>query len=319
LLPRPTTSDIVALHNRTEELRRLPPAGSIQAFVAAARLGTVKAAADALALSPPALTRRIQSLEQFVGTPLFDRQHNSVELNTRGAAFLAEVEPHLDALALAIERVSTPPTSMRLRIAVPSLFASQRLIPTLPSLRAQHPNLTIEVDTAPNRISLLSEGVDAAIAISERIDDRFYSRVLEKGRIVAIGSRALAEINEPGDLRHVPILLHRQMPELFSAWRQAIGMPDLEPADVNYFDAGQLILDAAAGGLGVAFMLESHIDCSKDGRLVQLFGHSAESPYSYWFACGPSALERRPVRIFHDWLFEQFGEDRDDECRAATE
>jgi LysR family glycine cleavage system transcriptional activator len=280
--------------------------GSIQAFVTVARLGTLKAAADALALSSPALTRRIQSLEQFVGAPLFNRNHNSVELNERGSAFLAEVEPQVDALALAIERVSTAGNSMRLRIAVPSLFASQRLIPALPSLRERYPNLAIEVDTAPDRIALLAEGVDAAIAIADRIDDRLYSRVLERGRVVALGSRNLASLTDPQDLRRLPILLHRKMPDMFNQWRKSIGMPDLEPADVSYFDAGQLILDAAAGGLGVAFMLDSHLACSLDDRLVQLFGHTADSPYAYWFACAPAALERRPVRIVHDWLFDHF-------------
>ena len=297
-------------------MRRLPPVGSIQAFVAVARLGTLKAAADALALSSPALTRRIQSLEQFIGAPLFDRQHNSVELNTRGAAFLAEIEPHVDALSLAVERVSTPPNSLRVRIAVPSLFASQRLMPALPDLRAQHPKLTVEVDTAPNRLSLLHEGADAAIVISEEVDERLYSRLLGKGRIAAIGSRQAA-ISDPADLRRVPILLHRQMPKLFDAWRKSVGMPDLEPADINYFDAGQLILDAAAGGLGVAFMLDSHLACSVDGRLVQLFNHTAESPYVYWFACLPAALERRPVRIFHDWLFDHFAGAAEEKSRAA--
>ena len=206
---------------------------------------------------------------------------------------------------------------MRLRIAVPSLFASQRLMPALPSLRARHPNLTVEVDTAPNRLSLLNEGADAAIVISEGIDDRLYSRLLGKGRVAAIGSRQLTEVKEPADLRRVPILLHRQMPKLFDAWRAEVGMPDLEPADINYFDAGQLILDAAAGGLGVAFMLDSHLACSVDGRLVQLFGKTAESPYVYWFACLPAALERRPVRIFHDWLFEHFAGAAEGERRAA--
>ena len=297
-------------------MRRLPPVGSIQAFVAVARLGTLKAAAEALALSSPALTRRIQSLEQFIGAPLFDRQHNSVELNTRGAAFLAEIEPHVDALSLAVERVSTPPNSLRVRIAVPSLFASQRLMPALPELRARHPKLTVEVDTAPNRLSLLHEGADAAIVISEEVDERLYSRLLGKGRIAAIGSRQAA-ISDPADLRRVPILLHRQMPKLFDAWRKSVGMPDLEPADINYFDAGQLILDAAAGGLGVAFMLDSHLACSVDGRLVQLFNHTAESPYVYWFACLPAALERRPVRIFHDWLFDHFAGAAEEKSRAA--
>jgi LysR family glycine cleavage system transcriptional activator len=201
---------------------------------------------------------------------------------------------------------------------VPSLFASQRLMPALPLLRARHPKLTVDVETAPNRISLLSQGADAAIAISERIDDRLYGRMLERGRIVAIGSRRLSNVREPADLRRVPILLHRDMPELFNAWRKTIGMPGLEPADTSYFDAGQLILDAAAGGLGVAFMLESHLSHSVDDRLVQLFGHTAESPYTYWFACVPAALERRSVRLFHDWLFEHFGTADGVQRRAAV-
>lgn len=288
-------------------MRRLPPLGSIQAFVHAARLGSVKAAADSLALSSPALTRRIQSLEQFIGTPLFERQNNSVQLNDRGKAFLVDVEPHIEALASAVERVGDN-SRMRLRLAVPSLFASQRLMPALPMLRQQQPNLLIDVDTGANRISRLSDGVDVAIAITERVDDKHYSKMLERGRIVAIGSRDLAaDIRTPSDLRRAHILLHRGMPNAFDEWRKTVGMPDLEPAEITHFDAGQLILDAAAGGLGIAFMFESHLQCSTDSRLVQFFGEAAESPYAYWFACSPSALERRSVRVFHDWLFDHFG------------
>jgi LysR family glycine cleavage system transcriptional activator len=67
-------------------------------------------------------------------------------------------------------------------------------------------------------------------------------------------------------------------------------------------------------------MLDSHLACSVDSRLVQLFGETAESPYVYWFACTPAALERRPVRIFHDWLFEHFRDEAEaEEYRAAAE
>ena len=70
-------------------MRRLPPVGAMQAFVHVARLGSVKAAAESLALSSPALTRRIQALEDFVGIPLFERQHNTIQLNPEGSSFLA--------------------------------------------------------------------------------------------------------------------------------------------------------------------------------------------------------------------------------------
>ena len=65
-------------------MRRLPPLTSIEAFVQVARLGSVKAAAEALALSSAALSRRIQALERFVGHPLFERRHQSVALNPDG-------------------------------------------------------------------------------------------------------------------------------------------------------------------------------------------------------------------------------------------
>lgn len=286
-------------------MRRLPPLTAIEAFVQVARLGSVKAAAEALALSSPALSRRIQALERFVGHSLFERRHQSVHLNPDGERLMAEIGPSIDALTLAMERATGQVEMMRLRLAVPSLFASQRLMPNLPSLRALHPDLHIDLDTGPNRLARLDEGLDAAIAIATEIDPSLYSRRLDSNCVIAIGSRALQQaISEPAQLAGATIFLHRDMPETFDYWREAIGLPGLQPAAIDHFDSGQLILDAAAQGLGVAFMLESHLYGSGDERLVRLFDHRVESPYSYWFACRRPALKRRPVRIFHDWLFD---------------
>jgi LysR family glycine cleavage system transcriptional activator len=290
-------------------MRRLPPLTSIEAFVQVARLGSVKAAAEALSLSSPALSRRIQALERFVGHPLFERRHQAVHLNPDGERLMTEIGPAIDALALAMERATGSVEVMRLRLAVPSLFASQRLMPRLPGLRDLHPDLHIDIDTGSNRVARLDEGLDAAIAITTEVDPSLYSRRIDNNCVIAIGSRALQEgpdaIREPAQLADSTIFLHRDMPDSFAYWRDSIGLPDLQPAAIDHFDSGQLILDAAAQGLGVAFMLESHLYGSSDDRLVRLFDHKVESPYSYWFACRRSALKRRPVRIFHDWLFER--------------
>jgi LysR family glycine cleavage system transcriptional activator len=288
-------------------MRRLPPLTAIEAFVQVARLGSLKSAAEALALSSPALTRRIQALERFVGHPLFERRHQAVHLNPDGERLLAEIGPSIDALALAMERAAGNAEMMRLRLAVPSLFASQRLMPNLPTLRAQYPDLHIDIDTGANRLARLEEGIDAAIAITSEVDPALYSRRIDSNCVIPIASRELRDgpqaLKTPADLARATIFLHRDMPETFTYWRDAVGLPDLQPAAIDHFDSGQLILDAAAQGLGVAFMLESHLKGSNDERLVQLFDVSVESPYSYWFACRRSALKRRPVRIFHDWLF----------------
>lgn len=288
-------------------MRRLPPLTAIEAFVQVARTGSVKGASEALALSSPALTRRIQALERFVGHPLFERGHQSIKLNADGDRLMAELGPSLDALAAAMERATGGDDLMRLRLAVPSLFASQRLMPVLPELRALHPDLHIDIDTAAGRLMRLNDGLDAAIVITAGTDPIFYSRQIDENKVVAVASRALAEgpnaLLHPSQLSGATIYLHREMPEAFQYWCDAAGVPDLQPAAIDMFDAGQLILDAAAQGLGVAFMLESHLRASRDERLVELFGIEAESPYSYWFVCRRSALSRRPVKMFHDWLF----------------
>ncbi len=289
-------------------MRRLPPLTAIEAFVQVARLGSVKAAAEALALSSPALSRRIQGLERFVGHPLFERRHQSVQLNPDGERLLSEIAPCIDALALAMERASGNAEMLRLRLAVPSLFASQRLMPSLPSLRARYPDLHIDIDTGANRLARLDDGIDVAIAITTDVDPNLYSRRIDSNRVIPIASREFQQgphaISSPAQLAGMTIFLHRDMPETFHYWREAIGMPDLQPGAIDHFDSGQLILEAAAQGLGVAFMLESHLSASTDERLVQLFDEKVESPYSYWFACRRSSLSRRPIRIFHDWLFE---------------
>jgi LysR family transcriptional regulator, glycine cleavage system transcriptional activator len=283
-------------------MKRLPPLTAVEAFVQTARLGSVKAAAEALALSSPALTRRIQALERHLGRPLFERRHQAVHLNPDGERLLAEIGPALDELGDAMERAQGNAELMRLRLGVLPLFASHLLMPRLGELRALHPELHIDLDTRAHALARLDEGLEAAITLGREIDASLYSRRLVRNRVIAIGSAAGQAMNDPGRLAETNILLHRDLPDAFDEWCEAAGVPGLVPATVDLFDSGQLILDAAAQGLGIAFMFEMHLEGAHDPRLAPLFGVAAESAYAYWFACRRSALGRRPVRLFHDWL-----------------
>lgn len=287
-------------------MRRLPSLAGVEAFVHVARLGSVKAAAEELALSSPALSRRIQSLERFVGRPLFDRRHQAIVANDDGEKLMHLVGPILDSLTDAIETLTSPSPGMRLRLGVLPLFAAQRLFPRLAELREKHPSLHIDVDTAAHGVSRLGDGLDAAIVLSREIDPALYARRLDRNTVLAIGARRLLQgphaIKDPAQLSEMTVLIHREMPDTFDAWRDALKIKNLEPAAIDHFDSGQLMLEAAAQGLGIAFMHQSHLDDAHDERLVRIFDVDVESPYSYWFVCRPRALQLEPVRIFHDWL-----------------
>ena len=294
-------------------MRRLPPLTAVEAFVQVARLGSVKAAAEALALSSPALSRRVQALERFVGRSLFERRHQAMLLNGEGETLLGRIAPALDALAAAVEASTGEGDTLRLRLNVPPLFASQQLMASLPTLRDEHPELHIDIDTAPHGLARLGDGIDAVIALARDVDPSLHARRLIRPSIAAIGARSLqhgvAPIAVPRDLERMTIFVHRDLPDVFSVWCDAVGLPGLEPAAIDHFDSGQLMLDAAAQGLGVAFLLRDHLERAHEPGLINLFDVEAVSPYSYWFACRRPALSNRAVRIFQDWLIRTIDSD----------
>ena len=287
-------------------MRRLPPLGGLEAFMQVARLGSLKAAAAEMALSTPALSRRIQSLERHVGEPLFDRESHSLRLNDTGQRLLDALAPALDALRDAVEGAVANHEDLRLRLNVLPLFAQQRLFPRLPELRARHPRLHIDVETAGHGELRLGDGIDAAIALAREVDPALHAVRLDQDKVLPIAARRFGEgpdkITVPEQLQRMSVLIHSEMPETFVLWREAIGMPWLEPAGVDHFDSGQLMLEAAAQGVGVAFMHGHHFNDAHDPRLIRLFDFDVDSPYSYWFLCRPRALKRPAVKLFHDWL-----------------
>ena len=270
------------------------------------RLGSARAAAAELALSPSALSRRIGNLEEFVGKKLFTRAHQAMQLTDEGRAFYMAVAPHFEALAQAVEGQSDNLALLRLHLGVLPLFGSQRLFPRLPELRKLHPRLHIDIDTGPHLLDRVGDTLEAAIVLLREPDPSFHAVRLDHNRVHAICSQELAEqigpVPDPAKLAPQTFLIHNELPDSFIAWKEAIGLPDLEPAAIDHLDSGQLILEAAAQGLGVAIMHDDHLRRAHDQRLARLFDIEVESPYSYWFICRPKALEQRPVRLFHDWL-----------------
>lgn len=287
-------------------IRRLPPLRALEAFVRTVRAGSARGAADELGLSPSALSRRIGTLEAFVGKRLFTRARQAMSLTDEGQAFYEAINPHLEALARAVENQSENMSLLRLHLGVLPLFGSQRLFPRLVELRRSHPLLHIDIDTGPHLEDRVGDTLDAAIILSRGPTRGLHAVRLDHNMVRAIGNRAVAETlgtaPERATLARQTFLVHNELPESFVAWTAEIGLPDLEPAAIDHYDSGQLMLEAAAQGLGIAIMHDDHVRRAHDDRLAQVFDVEVESPYSYWFVCKPAALEERPVRIFHDWL-----------------
>ncbi|MXP14537.1 LysR family transcriptional regulator [Altererythrobacter confluentis] len=287
-------------------VRRLPPLRALEAFIRTVRLGSSRAAADELGLSPSALSRRIGNLEDFVGRKLFTRARQSMQLTDEGHAFYEAVAPHLEALARAVESQSDNLSLLRLHLGVLPLFGSQRLFPRMQELRRLHPLLHIDIDTGPHLEDRVGDTLDAAIILSRGPSTALHAVRLDHNMVHAICSQEMAELLGPNPVQELltkqTFLIHNELPDSFEAWKHELHLDTLDPVAIDHYDSGQLLLEAAAQGLGIAIMHDDHMKRASDNRLRRLYDVDVESPYSYWFVCRPQALAERPVRLFHDWL-----------------
>tara|TARA_R110000772_G_scaffold74939_1_gene162981 strand:+ start:1063 stop:1941 length:879 start_codon:yes stop_codon:yes gene_type:complete len=287
-------------------MRRLPPLRALEAFIRVARLGSSKAAAAELALSAPALSRRIKSLEEHIGKKLFERRNQSMILNENGKTLLEAVAPAMETIGEAVDQMTVSGSDLRLRLGVLPLFGATRLVPRLPELRKLYPKLHIDVDTSTHAENMLGDVIDAAIIITDHVDPNLYAVKLDSNKVYAIAAVDLVNgpnaIKTPADLQEHNILIHSDMVKAFDRWKEAVGLPDMNPASVDQMNSGPLILEAAAQGLGVAIMHGGHFSDANDPRLARLFDYDIDSPYSYWFVCRKRDKKNRAVRIFHDWV-----------------
>ena len=163
-----------------------------------------------------------------------------------------------------------------------------------------------DIETGRNLGERVGDTLDAAIILSREPEPSFHSLRLDRNRVYAFTSQQLAaEIGPEPDgtaLAKQTFLVHNDLPDSFDAWKAAMNLAQLQPAAIDHFDSGQLILEAAAQGLGIAIMHADHFERARDERLARLFDVEVESAYSYWFICRPRDLASRPVRIFHEWV-----------------
>src|SRR6266700_5561732 len=86
-------------------MRKLPPLKALRAFEAAGRHMSFKAAADELALTPPAISHQIRLLETVLGGALFRRRTRPLTLTPAGAALFPVLRGSFDAIAEAFATV----------------------------------------------------------------------------------------------------------------------------------------------------------------------------------------------------------------------
>lgn len=289
----------------------MPPTGSLEAFIAAARAGSLRKASEDLNLSVSALSRRVQTLEQHVGRLLFTRSKNEYRLNQEGRQLVAEIEGPVDELIAAFERRSQP-GKMQLMVGVPTSFATAWLIPRLDHFRKANPDIDLHLDTSGSPKEKLGESLDLIIYFAEEGAEKIEFQTLRQQGAFTIAKEGTVDTRDGlrTALKQMPLLVHRHLPHVLEDWKSAVGLTRDTGINIDRFDDGALLVAAAKNGLGLALVLEDMINFYGNvSGLVRPFGEYVRTPFSYAIASRPLSGNSRAVQRFSKWITEETDKD----------
>ncbi|MEL6125564.1 MAG: pca operon transcription factor PcaQ [Pseudomonadota bacterium] len=124
----------------------------IQSFVEIARQGSLKAAAEMLSLTQPAISRTLKELEEILGTSLMLRSRAGITLTAEGAAFLHFARMSLAALSQGLDGIERAGLEAAERLTVGSLpSVAGALMPDVArEVRARRPGAVLQIVDGPH-------------------------------------------------------------------------------------------------------------------------------------------------------------------------
>lgn len=282
--------------------------GVLRAFEAAARLRSIKAAANELHVTSASVSRHIRDLERQLGRRLFERRYRSIVLTADGEMLLGEVSAGLYRMLHAVTKLSERPKPSSLVISVDPDFAGLWLVPRLAEFQALAPDTVVEILAEKGANSLHNRHIDCAIQYAEAGAELPDEDILFQSRLFPVCSPGLAKtlpLRSPEDLLRHTLLHDRTVAEWQAYFESCSRNIDIDVRLGFFFSATSLCLDAAARGQGVAigddFLAAIHLS---EGRLIKAFDSALYSKNAYYFMVPKRNAKHPVVDIFRNWLFE---------------
>lgn len=163
---------------------------SLMIFVQAAQHRSFSVAARELGLSPSAVSRAVQRLEERLGSRLLNRTTRSLSLTENGAVFYEtcrQILSDLDAAELALKRSQSTPTGT-LRINLVPSMGRMHIVPALPRFAAQYPDLNLEISLNDRRVDLIESGIDAVVRVGIHPDSNLIMQHIATARYIICAS-----------------------------------------------------------------------------------------------------------------------------------
>ncbi len=286
------------------------PLQALRTFVEVSRRGSITAAAQALHVTPGAVSQQIRLLEDRLGLALLARERHGMRMTEAGADVYPMLSAAFAQIDKAVDALEAMKTRQSLTVSTVATFAASWLVPRLGRFKERHPHIEVRVEATPALVDLRRDHVD--IALRHGLGDYpgldvvpLMAPVLVP--VAAPGTLAAgAALAGPADCLDHP-LLHDADRADWPLWLRAHGVADDPRARRgDAFDDDFLLIRAAEAGQGLALVPDAYArEEIAAGRLVQVLDKPWPARFAYYAVSRPGAARRPEVRAFIDWIVEE--------------
>lgn len=284
-------------------------------FVVLAERGSFTAAARALDLTPPAVSKRLAQIEQRLGVRLLNRSTRRASLTAEGELYLEHARrilADIEELEQSLGHRRAAPRGL-LRVNATLGFGRTTIAPLVSAFARRHPEVEVQLQLTDAPVDLIATGFDVAVRFGELPDSRLSARRLMSNRRFLCASPAYLAARgaprSPAELARHACILHRQNDDAYGIWRLTRGRhaETVKVRGALSSNDGDVVLGWALDGHGI--LIRSEWDLTKylaSGRLKVVLP-DYDLPPADLHAVYP-AQRNLPARLraFIDFLVEQF-------------
>ncbi|MEX0283682.1 MAG: LysR family transcriptional regulator [Paracoccaceae bacterium] len=288
---------------------RLPAFSGLTAFYAAARAGSLTAAAAELNVSQPAVSRRIAALESDLGCALFDRSHKPVKMTQQGRDLLRALRGGFGQIESAIAQIRQSALGQVVTVTAPVGFVAFWLIPRLGELEDAFPDVTIRIIS--QEYGEASRPGDVAIRFG-LLEEAAEQRLLGDMVYPVASPLYLDRLDMTGqsyDFARLTLLTMERARSHWHdwpSWFESVGYKVPTRSRVVDFSSYAMLVNAALAGRGVCLCWDGVLDdFLATGALVRLEGPSAVSQRGYFMSARDGHAASRAVQGIVDWIAAQ--------------
>ena len=301
--------------------RPIPSTQALACFEASARHESYTRAAQELALTQSAVSRQVIALEEFVGVALFRRTRHGVSLTPAGALYAKKVRGWLQGLERdTLDLMSHQGQGGTVNLAAVPTFATRWLMPRLPLLARQHPDITVHIEVQTRPFLFADTVHDAALyaGTPEQVGNWPGVQVLKlmDEDVVPVcsptvlGKAAARDLGRawqpvaPEVLARLPLLQQSTRPYGWQQWFQYVGVDAPRALDGPRYELFSMLAVAASHGLGVALIPPMLVEAElARGELVVACAQPLRGERSYYLGT-PNGTPAPALGLFSAWLCE---------------